>query len=519
MSRPDAPRDAAALDASSAATADAGAPLLRMDRITKRFPGVKALSDVSFAVRPGEVHALLGENGAGKSTLMKILAGAYVADEGTIALDGERVVFSTPNDALRAGIVTIYQELNLVPQLSVAENIFLGDEPLRGGTPVIDWHRAHRRSRELLGRVNLTLDTSIKVGDLGVGKQQLVEVAKALHRSARLIVMDEPTAALSLAEIDELFRVIDQLRETGVSIVYISHRLEEVFRIADRATVMRDGQMVKTVEVADSSVDELVHLMVGRALETALHEEVDHTVADEVLRVDGLTRDGVLDGVSFTVRRGEIYGLAGVMGSGRTEVARAIFGADPLDAGEVWLDGELLRLRSPVDAVAAGIALLTEDRKGQGLVLGMSVAHNVTLPVLGRLSARGLLVPRTERRLARDYVEKLSIRTPSVDQKVVNLSGGNQQKVVVAKWLASEAKLLIFDEPTRGVDVGAKAELYGLIRGLVKDGMSAVVISSDLPELLALSDRIGVMRRGRLVTELDGRTATEESVLRAAAGE
>jgi ribose transport system ATP-binding protein len=493
--------------------------LLQMRAMTKEFPGVVALRGVDFEVRRGEVHALLGENGAGKSTLMKILAGAYTADAGEIVFDGEVVGFGAPNEALRAGIVTIYQELNLVPQLSIAENIFLGDEPLRPGSPLIDWATAHRRSRELLAQVNLTVDTSTRVGDLGVGQQQLVEVAKALHRAARLIVMDEPTAALSLKEIDELFRVIRQLKAAGVSIVYISHRLEEVFRIADRATVMRDGGIVATVDVARSSVEELIRLMVGRELESALREQVEHARGDELLRVEGLTRNGVFEDVSFSVRRGEIYGLAGVMGSGRTEIARAIFGADPVDSGSVWVDRAKLRLRSPRDAVAHGIALLTEDRKAQGLVLGMSVVHNVSMPVLARLARLGLIPPRSERRLTDRYVEALRIRTPSAEQKVVNLSGGNQQKVVVAKWLATDSRLLIFDEPTRGVDVGAKAELYGLIRQLVLDGKGVIVISSELQELLALADRIGVLRRGRLVAELDGRSATEESVLRAAAGD
>jgi ribose transport system ATP-binding protein len=490
-----------------------------MRGIAKRFPGVQALRGVDFSVRSGEVHALLGENGAGKSTLMKILAGAYAADAGTIEFAGQPVSFNVPYDALRAGIVTIYQELNLVPQLSVAENIYLGDEFLRPGTPLINWRRAHRESRKLLAQVNMSVDTHRRVGDLGVGQQQLVEVAKALHRSARLIVMDEPTAALGLQEIDELFRVIRQLKASGVSIVYISHRLEEVFRVADRATVMRDGQVVDTVEVAGSSVEQLIELMVGRALQSAMRQEPDHLQGEEILRVEGLTRYGVFEDIRFSVRRGEIYGLAGVMGSGRTEIARAIFGADPVDEGVVRLDGRPLRLRSPRDAVKHGIALLTEDRKAQGLVLNLSVAHNITLPLLERLGRSGILSPRAERRLARKYITALNIRTPSANQQVVNLSGGNQQKVVVAKWLATESHVLIFDEPTRGVDVGAKAELYALIRQLVKEGMAVIIISSELPELLALADRIGVVRRGRLVAELDAAQATQETILRSAAAQ
>jgi ribose transport system ATP-binding protein len=478
------------------------APLLAMRGITKGFPGVRALGGVDFDVAAGEVHALLGENGAGKSTLMKILAGAYTPDAGEIELDGHPVRFSGPDDALAAGIVTIYQELNLVPQLSVAENIFLGDEPHIGRTPMIDWPAAHRRSAELLSRVGVELDTYAAVASYGVGKQQLVEVAKALHRTPRLIVMDEPTASLGLAEIDELFRVIGELRARGVGIVYISHRLDEIFRICNRATVMRDGAVVGTVDVASTDVATIVNMMVGRTLEAALRAENPPPESAEVLRVAGLTRKGVFEDVSFTLRRGEIYGLGGVVGAGRTEVARAIFGAD----------------RSPRDAVRAGIAMLTEDRKAEGLVLGLPVRENVSLSILDRLArAFGFIPPAPERDLARDFIKDLHIRTPDGEQLAINLSGGNQQKVVLAKWLAVKPKVLIFDEPTRGVDVGAKAEIYALIRQLVAGGMAVIVISSELPELMSLSDRIGILRRGRLVVELDASTVDEATVVSYAA--
>ena len=494
-------------------------PLLEMRGIGKSFPGVRALRSVDFDVRPGEVHALVGENGAGKSTLMKILAGAYTADEGEVRLDGSPVRFATPHEALAAGVVTIYQELNLIPALSVGENMFLGDEPRIGGSPVIDWAVIHRQAGELLDRVGVKLDTHAPVGSLGVGKQQLVEVAKALHRTPRLIVMDEPTAALGLAEIDELFRVIRELRAAGVSIVYISHRLDEVCTVCDRVTVMRDGTVVDTRAVANSDVETLVQLMVGRTLERALRAPNPPVQQAELLRVTGLTRRGAFEDVSFSVRRGEIYGLGGVVGAGRTEVARAIFGADPIDSGEVTIEGRPVRISSPRDAVRCGIAMLTEDRKAEGLVLGLSVRANVTLTVLDRIArAFGIIPTARERALTAEFITNLHIRTPGGEQLVVNLSGGNQQKVVLAKWLAVKPKLLIFDEPTRGVDVGAKAEIYTLIRELVADGMAVIVISSELPELLSLSDRIGVLKRGRLVVELDAAAADEATVLAYAAG-
>ncbi len=489
-----------------------------MQGIGKLFPGVRALRDVSFDVRTGEVHALVGENGAGKSTLMKILAGAYVADEGEIRLEGRPVRFNGPSDALAAGIVTIYQELNLVPTLSVAENIFLGDEPRYASSEMIDWPAAHQRSAELLARVGVALDTHDLVQSLGVGKQQLVEVAKALHRTPRLIVMDEPTASLGLSEIEELFRVIRELRARGVSIVYISHRLDEIFAICDRVTVMRDGAVVDTRVVAQSDIGTLVHMMVGRNLERALRTPNPHPENAELLRVTGLTRRGVFEDVSFGVRRGEIYGLGGVVGSGRTEVARAIFGADPLDAGEIAIDGRRVRITSPRDAVRNGIAMLTEDRKAEGLVLGLPVRENIALAVLDRIGrAFGFIPPARERSLAHEYITSLRIRTPGGEALTVNLSGGNQQKVVLAKWLAVQPKLLIFDEPTRGVDVGAKAEIYALIRELVAKGMAVIVISSELPELLSLSDRIGVLKRGRMVVELEAATTDESTILAYAA--
>ena len=509
------------LDPHSMTTSAGATPLLAMQGIGKSFPGVRALSGVSFDVRAGEVHALVGENGAGKSTLMKILAGAYIADEGEIRLDGSPVRFNAPEDALAAGIVTIYQELNLIPALSVGENVFLGDEPRLGNSQVIDWAAVHRRSAELLARVGVELDTRVRVDSLGVGRQQLVEVAKALHRTPRLIVMDEPTASLGLAEIEELFRVIRGLRARGVSIVYISHRLDEIFAVCDRVTVMRDGTVVDTRTVAESNVETLVRMMVGRTLERALRAPKAATERAELLRVSGLTRRGAFEDISFSVRRGEIYGLGGVVGAGRTEVARAVFGADRIDAGEIAIEGRTVRITSPREAVRNGIAMLSEDRKAEGLVLGLTVRENIALTVLDRLARAFGFIPRAaERGLADSFIAGLRIRTPSAEQLAVNLSGGNQQKVVLAKWLAVKPKLLIFDEPTRGVDVGAKAEIYTLIRELVANGMAVIVISSELPELLSLSDRIGVLKRGRMVAELDAATTDEATILAyAAAGQ
>lgn len=485
-------------------------PLLEMHKITKIFPGVKALQDVDFDVRRGEVHALVGENGAGKSTLMKILAGVYVRDGGEVLFKGRPVNFTTPKQAQVAGITTIHQELNLIPYLTITENIFLGSELERG--PLLDWAEMHRRAEALLSRLHLSINPRKKVSQLGVAQQQMVEVAKALHHQADMIIMDEPTSALSLNEIQDLFSIIRQLRSTGVGIVYISHHLDEVFDVSDRATILRDGQKVATLPTADLDEPRLIALMVGRQLSEQFPKESAPHGA-EVLRVEGLTQGSTLHDISFSVYAGEILGIAGLVGAGRTELVRAIFGADPIDRGTIHVDGKPVTIRSPRDAIRSGIALLTEDRKQQGLVLKMSTRENITLSILGRLT-RGLLTnQRKESLLAQQYISNLSIKTPSENQLAMNLSGGTQQKVVLSKWMATQPRVLIFDEPTRGIDVGAKVEIYKLMNQLAAQGTAIIMVSSELPEVLGMSDRIMVIREGRVTGFLNREEATQERIM------
>lgn len=453
------------IDPGSTALPDNSAPLLEMHHITKRFPGVLALEDVNFEVRPGEVHVLVGENGAGKSTLMKIISGVYEVDSGEMVLQGRPVKFANPRQAQESGITTIYQELNLIPQLSIAENIFLGGEITRGA--FLDWAEMYRRTEEMLRRLHLEIDPRAKVSSLGVAEQQLVEVAKALHHRADLIIMDEPTSALSLNEINDLFSIIRQLKAEGVSIIYISHHLEEVFQIGDRVTVLRDGHYIATYATSELDMDTMIGLMVGRQLSEKFPKEFVPR-GEPVLRVEGFTRGTKLQDISFTAYAGEVLGIAGLVGAGCTELVRAIFLADFIDRGTIYVDGVPVLIRSPRDAIAHGIGLLTEDRKQQGLVLKMSTRENMTLSILKRLT-RGLMTNRrTERALAADYIKNLAIKTPSDDQLVINLSGGTQQKVVLSKWMAIKPRVLIFDESTRGIDVGAKVDIYRLMNQLAQ---------------------------------------------------
>ena len=486
-------------------------PILEMRSIDKRFPGVHALDDVSMDVLPGEVHALVGENGAGKSTLMKILAGVYQPDGGEIFYKGQPYAPHTPGDARDRGIVTIYQELNLVPQMSVTENMYMGMELQRG--PFLDGRTMRQRARELLAtRLHLDLDPGITVSKLGVGQQQLVEVAKALLHEADVIIMDEPTASLSPRETADLFAIVNELKSHGVSTIFISHHLEETFELSDRTTVLRDGQLVSTRPTSELTKPELIQLMVGRDL--ADHDPKKPVeVGDEILRVEGLTRVGVFEDVSFSARAGEIVGLAGLVGAGRTEVVRGIFGADPIDAGRVLIDGEEVSIKSPRDAIDHGIALLTEDRKNQGLVLLFDVRENITLPVLDRLTRTQLTDTALERKIAAGFIDRLAIKASRQEQEAMNLSGGTQQKVVLSKWLAAEARVIIFDEPTRGIDVGAKAEIYEIMNELVAQGDTIVMVSSELPEILAMSDRVLVMQGGRIRGELSGDEATQEAIM------
>jgi ribose transport system ATP-binding protein len=489
-----------------------GDALLEMKGITKRFPGVLALDEARLDVRTGEVHIVAGENGAGKSTLIKILAGAYTRDAGTILLDGAPLADLTPRQSQDLGISIIYQEFNLVPSLSVAENVFLGREQTLRLPGVVDWRRRTREAQAILDSLNVRIDARATVRDLGVAQQQMVEVAKALAVRSRIIIMDEPTASLTRAEIENLFRAIRDLRQRGVSIIYISHRLEEFSEIGDRVTIMRDGRTVATLEVQDTPVRELIRLMVGRALEDYYPKQAVPR-GKELLRVSGLTRAQAIRDVSFVLHAGEILGISGLMGAGRTEVARAIFGADPIDRGEIRIEGRPVHIRSPGEAIQAGIGFVTEDRKAQGLVLPLSVGHNLTLAAL-RLFGRGLrLSLGRERAAVAEFVKRLRIRVASPDQKVVDLSGGNQQKVVLAKWLLSRSRIFLFDEPTRGIDVGAKIEVYGLMNELVRNGAGIVLISSEMPEILGMSDRILVMRRGAVAAELARSEATQEMLL------
>ncbi len=489
--------------------------VLEMRGISKRFPGVVALNNVDFDVRPGEIHALVGENGAGKSTLMKILAGVYQADAGEIIYKGQRVAFHSPKQAQLAGITTIHQELNQIPLLSVTENIFLGSEITRG--PLIDWPRMHEEARTLLRRLHLDIDPRVMLNTLGVGQAQMVEVAKALHHRADLIIMDEPTAALSLREIEYLFEIIRQLREQNVAVVYISHHLDEAFALCDRITVLRDGQHIATCPTAELDMDTLIRLMVGRTLDEQF-PKVQAERRQELLRVEGLSQAGRLHDISFSVYAGEVLGIAGLVGAGRTELLRAIFGADPIDGGRIYVDDKLVKINSPRDAIKHGIVLMPEDRKQQGLVLALSCRENISLAVLARLTRGPLIDQKRERELANEYVRSIDIKIANLDQLVSNLSGGNQQKVVLSKWMATQPRVLLFDEPTRGIDVGAKVEIYRLINRFVAQGGAVIMVSSELPEVLGMSDRIMVVHEGRVTGFLDRAEATQETVMEYATG-
>ena len=498
-------------------TEEAVVPALEMRHISKTFPGVRALDDVSLTVMLGEVHALLGENGAGKSTLMKILAGAQPKDTGEILLNGKPVHIDSPQSAMELGISIIYQEFNLVPYLNAAENIFLGREPRAKIPSFVDFRKMYADAQAIIDRLGVKLNVRTPVNRLSVAQQQMVEIAKATSRKSRVIVMDEPSATLTEHELASLFTLIRQLQSEGVSIVYISHRLEEVFEIANRVTILRDGRWVATEKVADLDRDQIIRYMVGRELKDII-PKAPAAVKEPALRVVHLNRTGVLHDINLTVHCGEVLGLAGLVGAGRTEVARAIFGADPIDSGRIELFGKPVRIHSPESAIRHGIGLITEDRKAQGLILGMAVRENTTLANLAALSRFGFVCRAKEREAATKYVKDLRVRTPTIEQAVQNLSGGNQQKVVLAKWLFTKSKILLFDEPTRGIDVGAKTEIYQLINQLAAEGVAIIMISSELPEILGMSDRILVMHEGRIAGELSRAEATQEKIMHLATG-
>jgi ribose transport system ATP-binding protein len=488
--------------------------IVQMTGIEKSFPGVHALAQCQFELRTGEVHALVGENGAGKSTLMKVLSGVYKKDAGEILYKGASVDISNPRVAQNLGISIIHQELNLMPHLTVAQNIFIGREPRQKLRFVLDEKEINAKTQRLLSMLHLKLDPRAKVSELTVAKQQMVEIAKALSFNAEVLIMDEPTASLTEAEIDELFRIIEQLCGQGVGVVYISHRLEELSRIADRVTVMRDGRYINTAHITEITRDQIISMMVGRTIYEAAPEVPENPSYDTVLEVKHLQRGSVLKDVSFALKKGEILGFAGLMGAGRTEVARAIFGADPLDAGEIYVKGELAHIKSPRDAVAYSIGYLSEDRKRYGLALGMDVEANIVLAAFQRfLRWLGWVDSAGTRTRAAAMVDVLTIRTPGLQQKVKFLSGGNQQKVIIGKWLTADTDILIFDEPTRGIDVGAKSEIYKLLNELAQQGKSIIMISSELPEILRMSHRIVVMCEGRITGELTSAEATQEKIM------
>jgi rhamnose transport system ATP-binding protein len=491
-------------------------PTVQLQGVAKKYGGVYAVRDVDLDLYSGEVHALLGENGAGKSTLVKMLAGVHRPTEGRLLIDGVEVQLHSPAQAHAAGISVVHQEPALFPDLDVAENIYLGRHPRRRGR--LDWRRLYADAATHLEELGVSLDVRAKVETLSVAERQIVEIAKALSLKARVLVLDEPTAALSAAEVEDFFRIVRRLRGRGVAVLFVSHRLEEIQSLADRITVLRDATLAVTVPASTLTTEQLIRHMVGRRLDD-LYPKTAVEPGDVVLAVDGLSRTGVFDGVSFEVRAGEVVGFCGLVGAGRSEVARAVFGIDRASSGTVAVDGRVVRVASPSDAMAHGIALVPEDRHGQGLVLDWDIATNTSLSTLGAVSSRGLISRRRERALAQGYVDQLAVKCSGVAQSLRNLSGGNQQKVVLAKWLATQPRVLILDEPTRGVDIGTKAEVHRLISDLAKEGLAIVMISSELPEVIGISDRIVVLHEGRVTAQFDRGEATQEALMAAATGQ
>lgn len=488
--------------------------VLSLRDITKTFPGVKALDHISLDFYEGEVHSICGENGAGKSTLMKILSGVYSLDEGEIYINGQKQTIRNPLDALNKGQSIIFQEFNLVDALSIAENIFLGRVAGQGGAWV-NWKAINQQARELMLRVGYDIDPATLIKDLSVAEKQMVEIAKALSYHSKVIIMDEPSATLTSNEVKKLIKIVNDLRRDGVTVIYISHKLEEVMEISDRVSIMRDGKMICTYNIADATTDKIVEAMVGRSVDQSYPERPSSPDEDApiALEVKNLNRSGVFHDISFQLRKGEVLGFAGLVGSGRTEIVRAIFGADKLDSGEIFINGEKVHITSPKVAIAKGLALLTEDRKSQGLHLHLPVSQNISSANLNAVVKGPFILRKSEKAAASDYIRTLAIKTPSSEQKAVNLSGGNQQKVVLAKWLFANSDIIILDEPTRGIDIGAKIEIYNLMNELIAQGKSIIMISSELPELLAMSDRVVVIYEGRHKGTLVGDAITAENVM------
>lgn len=494
---------------------DMGEVILTMKGIDKSFPGVHALDHVDLEIRKGEVHALMGENGAGKSTLMKVLTGIYSKDSGSITYEGKEVEFTSPRDAQDAGIVIVHQELNMLNHLTVAQNIFIGREIMNG--KLINDAKMNEEAAKLFKQLNIDIDPKEKMGNLTVGKQQMCEIAKAISHEAKVIIFDEPSAALTEAEIEELFKIIRDLRDKQLGIVYISHRMDEIKVITDRVTVMRDGSYVGTLITKDCTKDDIINMMVGRVIyEDPKTESNVAPDAPVVLKVEHLNAGKMVQDVSFELHKGEILGFSGLMGAGRTETARALFGADPKESGDIYVNGKKVDIKNPMDAVKCGIGYLSEDRKRYGIVVAKSVAENSTMASMENFMNGIFINKKKENEIAKKYVNDLKTKTPGVDQLVVNLSGGNQQKVVIAKWLVRNCDILIFDEPTRGIDVGAKSEIYHLMNELVAEGKSIIMISSEMTEILRMSDRIVVMCEGKKTGEIDISEATQENIMHAA---
>ncbi|CNI19715.1 galactose/methyl galaxtoside transporter ATP-binding protein [Yersinia frederiksenii] len=485
--------------------------ILEAEGISKQFPGVKALNKVGIKIKPGSVHALMGENGAGKSTLMKCLIGIYHPDEGTIKVKGEVVTFSDTLDALHAGIAMIHQELNLVPHMTVAENIWLGREPVHYG--LVNHDLLNSKTRDLLQHLNIRLKPEMVVGELNIASQQMVEIAKAVSYDADILIMDEPTSALTEGEVFHLFAIINELKEQGKGIIYISHKMDEIFEITDEVSIFRDGMFVATDKTENLTKQSLITMMVGREL-THMFPKFNNNIGEEVLKVSALRRDGLFRDISFTVKRGEILGVAGLVGAGRSEVMESLFGMHPADSGEIFIEGLPVKIDSPSKAIEQGLAFLTEDRKKSGLFLVLSVVENMSIVNLSEyINKKGFVSHGQMAQDCMEQIKKLNIKTPTMDQIINNLSGGNQQKVLIARWLLAQPKILILDEPTRGIDVGAKSEIYRLISELANRGVAIILVSSELPEILGMSDRVMVMHGGHITGILDKQDASQENIM------
>ena len=493
--------------------------IVELKNVTKKFPGVVAMRDMHIQIKPGEIHGLVGENGAGKSTLIKVLTGIHIPEEGEIFVEGERVNFRNPVQAREVGIACVYQELNIVPMLPVVDNVFMGRR-LVNRFGLLDYPKMHRIAHEALSTLGHSeIDTRVECGKLGIGLQQMVEIAKAVTQDAKLIIMDEPTSSLGEQEVKQLMDTVRKLRDRGIAILFVSHKLDELFELCDRVTVMRDGEHVLTDDIENLDEDKLIHGMVGRSLDNQYPKEFG-VKGESYLKAVGLKQAGVLKDVSFEAYGGEVLAFAGLVGAGRTETMRAVFGADKLDSGELYIKGEKVNLRNPGDAIRRGIAFLTEDRKGQGLVLSLPVRQNLTMANMKKYRRGPLLDHHHIRKVSEENVRTLRIKTPSINEVVVQLSGGNQQKVVIGKWINCDADIFIFDEPTRGIDVGAKIEVYNVMNRLVKEGKCLIMVSSELPEVLGMADRVIVMREGRVMAEIerDSEHFNQQDIMKAAWG-